>query len=548
MMSKKISNASHKNYITDDSLHEIKYARDQAFSFVPMEDIWLLGVLSDEKIDVSELHLSASDCKLEYLTLLVHFAEIRSPGTVKKHYSALRISGFTSNFKDFQQLWPRLTTTLQSSFKTLYRLAVEDYCWQRFEEFYEFTQRTSIQLKRQHLDLYKGAYTDDENDSISYAFRVATVQILKEYQDTQQIITPRQVSILGSFVALHLNRGIVRRSSQLVQLKWADIRPSGMGFGDSLQVPKLVDHESLHIRIFKGKRGDFRGFAEKRSLLLSPELSNLIALYYHHYMQTLEEKWLGQGIVLSQSQLPEVRNMLPVFCGITIFSTEFNTVSQLLQAFSMKSKAFHKTADNLSAVMFYSQKEYLRKNLRSDRMDKSKFNVSNNRIRHTIMTNGARKNMDGAQLAAITGVTTDTVKIYVDLSHDARVEIDEHLSSNKVLNGFGRIPVTDTKDEIGFVQLNEFEEEIGIISDETHCVGCSSKMGKPLGCYPCPNFKPLVDADHGHYLVIAERKLSINQSSNNSLVTQKLNKCVRFIQATIKACDEYRMKKIRNRQ
>jgi hypothetical protein len=183
--------------------------------------------------------------------------------------------------------------------------------------------------------------------------------------------------------------------------------------------------------------------------------------------------------------------------------------------------------------------------LQSERIDRTKLTVGNNRIRHTALTNAARKGCLGPELAQLTGVTLDAVKSYVDLSNEARCDINNALSDNHILNGFGRIPIVELQSQKGFIQLNELDEELAVISKPHDCSSCKSNLGKPLGCYPCQNFKPLAEANHQYYLDKAERKLALNSVPNtNALSTRKLREVVFYIQATIQACDTWKLKTI----
>ena len=49
-----------------------------------------------------------------------------------------------------------------------------------------------------------------------------------------------------------------------------------------------------------------------------------------------------------------------------------------------------------------------------------------NRVRHTVLTNGARDGLTALQLASITDVTMKAVEKYIDLNHAAKLDISEH--------------------------------------------------------------------------------------------------------------------------
>lgn len=121
-------------------------------------------------------------------------------------------------------------------------------------------------------------------------------------------------------------------------------------------------------------------------------------------------------------------------------------------------------------------------NLKSDRIEDGKLKVGNNRIRHTVLTSGARQGLTAPELAAITGVNEQAVEPYIELDFDSRLKIDLAFVEKDVLRRFGNMSVKDVQKQDGFVVRNEFDEEIGIQANPANCASCSSKMGAPLGC------------------------------------------------------------------
>jgi len=534
-----------KNYITDPELQEVHYAKNKGFSFIPSEDKWMLDQHTSDTFSLVNLHESESEYKLLYLKVITHLATSVSTRTFSSYIRSLTIVEFPANISEFKQQFIRLKVNEQRMLKAFYNHCKYLSCIE-LTPFADYINKTKIKIANcKFLDPEKGAYTDKENASISYAFRVTTDEFISAFSDSKQTPTPTQVHQLGILVAHQLMRGISRRPTQLVQLKWSDLRPIGTGFSKDIISPELSDADVLHLRVFKGKRGDFRGFAEKRSIRLTPQLSDLVKLYNYHYLQTFIAKLALQGISLNKDELLEIRGRLPIFPDTSLFSRPFNDKKSLFKSLSMRSKSLHKDSGTLGVLLTDFSKRYFIAHLQSERRDSATMKIGNNRIRHTILTNGARKGLNEDQLANITGVTIESVKPYVDLTNEARAEIDNLLSSNKVLNSFARIPVVELQSQTGFIQLNEFDEEVAVISEPHNCSSCSANLGKPLGCYPCQNFKPLVGANHNYYLEKAERKLALNLASNaNPLATKKLTEVVIYIKATVKACEAWKYKAV----
>lgn len=543
MSSNRLASLNKKDYITDPEMHEVHYARNKGFSFIPSEDNWMLDEHVPDSFSLACLHESESEYKLLYLKVLAYLATFIAPNTFLGYFYSLKSVEFPANINEFKQRFVRLSEGEQKKLRSFYNHCKKLGCSQLIP-FADYISEVKIfQSGSNFLDPEKGAYTDKENSSISYAFRVTTDKLISAFSNLNQIHTSTQVNQLAILVAFQLLRGVTRRPSQLVQLKWSDVRAIGVGFDKSIKSPELKDLDAIHIRFFKSKRGDFRGFAEKRSIRLSEQLSALLILYRHHYLKTFIEALTQQGINLNKVELTEIISRLPIFPTSSIFTLNFKDKETLFKSLSIHNKSLHKTTDALKNLLNTFSKLHFALYLQSERIDSTKIKVSNNRIRHTVLTNGARKGMIAAELAAITGVTIYAVKAYVDLTNEARADIDNAMLNNKILNSFGRISVVELQSQTGFMQLNEFDEEVAVISAPHDCSGCSSGLSKPLGCYPCHNFKPLVDANHHYYLEKAERKLVLNSALGVSpTATRKLTEVIIYIKETIKACEAWKCK------
>lgn len=544
---------SDRGYITDPTLLESRNAKNAAYTFRPSNDTWVLGVHKVDSYDMRWLHDAVIDPadKLALLTLLADAANRNAPVTMRSNIAAVRACLDALANLAFQQRWPHLRNTHQRVLAALFRRA-ETLGMAHFATHTAFIDRAGVsEIQRRFLDPEKGALTDIENQSVDHAFRRINDEMLREFGDRLRLLKAQEVTYLGTFVAANLNRAILRRSCQLVEMKWADVRPCGVGFEQDIGYPQLADDERLHLRVFLGKRGDFRGYAERYSHPLQPAMSRLLALYHHHYWQKLLAHLAGQGIELTKAEVGELWPRTPLFPVRSLFTTAFGDKGMLFKALSVRSQAFHRSSDRMARRLnaFYKQKlgPYLTSDRRLlDSQHGQVLPVGNNRFRHTALTNGAMRGMSTVELASLTGVSEGAVAHYVDLTPAARAGIDMALAPNPTLNSFGRISVTELLSQPGYAAQNEYEQVIGLLDAPQDCASCPSRGGKPLACYPCQNFKPFVDADHHAQLDKAERRLALqSQAGAGEGSLKPLRTIVAYIHATILACEQHRTLSLR---
>ena len=156
------------------------------------------------------------------------------------------------------------------------------------------------------------------------------------------------------------------------------------------------------------------------------------------------------------------------------------------------------------------------------------------------MTRGAEQGLDSAQLSRLTGVTEPAARHYVDLDYRSRRLIDENYLVNSFLKDSFSVPVRHL-DKGSEVILGSSFEEIGGVKNIKSCSQCSAKMGRPIGCYGCPSFRPLLNADHRAVLNQAKAKLTANMANLPSSIrhrsVEKLENQIEKIKITIALCD-----------
>ena len=331
----------------------------------------------------------------------------------------------------------------------------------------------------------------------------------------------------------------------MVQLKWCDLLRVGQAFKSHKESNRdwkpLTQHyfsdvEQLHLRTFKGKDGMFRFNAESRSHRLEPNLSELLLQYYKVYETTLCASLSQNDIALSESETKEIIQQLPLFPDQNLFSAKFEIKENLFRSVSDTSEAFHISADRLTHNITYLFNKKL--GIKSDRVARKPLIFKNNRWRHTQLTLAAWMGLSPAQVAAITGVSVDAIKPYLDLKAPERVKIDEAFAGNSIIQRFDSVSSKQLQQHPDFKVKSSFDEEMGHKLNPANCASCKSKGGAPMGCYPCDNFRPLETANHQQYLDKAERKLEINSNSGHPATINRLQTIALYIRITIALCEE----------
>jgi len=477
-----------------------------------------------------------------------------------KHYAHGSVNVFISTLKNIcDYLEP---ATFEAWWLTLtgYKKNVRDALFALCKRSHEYNSRLLIPLydivkddnlggnagSKSILDEATGAYSEIERDNLLEALRIETLNALDKELVTTKLFT-RFRNVLGS----QLMVAITRRPTQLVKIKWCDLLRVGQAFKSHKESNRdwqpLTQHhfsdvEQLHLRTFKGKDGTFRTNAESRSHRLEPNLSELLLQYYQTYESLLCASLSQYDITLSESEIKELMQRLPLFPDQSLFSAKFDTKENLFQSVSDTSESFHLSADSFASSITYLFNKNL--NVKSDRIAHKPLVFKNNRWRHTQLTLAAWMGLSPAQVAAITGVTVGAIQSYLDLKAPERVKIDEAFAGNSVIQRFDSTSSEKLQQHPDFKIKSSFDEEMGHKLNPANCSSCQSKGGAPMGCYPCDNFRPLETANHQQYLDKAERKLAINSQSGHPATVKRLQAIILYIRVTIALCEEQKTIKI----
>jgi hypothetical protein len=524
-------------------------SREAGYEFDVFSDKWSMGYKKTLYLEwMNELE---KDVFLDLRLTIAHTA---------KHYAYSSINCFISTLKTicdyldpatFEAWWLTLTDYKKTVRDVLFALCKRSHGYNShlLTPLYDIVRDENLGRKagaKNILDESSGAYSEIERDNLLEALRIETLNAL----DNEFVMT-KTFTGLRSVLACQLMVAIIRRPTQLVKIKWCDLLRVGQAFKSHKESNRdwqpLTQHhfsdvEQLHLRTFKGKEGTFRTNAESRSHRLEPNLSELLLQYYQVYESYLCASLSQYGITLSESEIKELMQRLPLFPDQSLFSAKFDTKESLFQSVSDISESFHVSSVSLRGSIIYLFNKKL--NVKSDRIAHKPLAFKNNRWRHTQLTLAAWMGLSPAQVAAITGVTVEAIKSYLDLKAPERVKIDEAFAGNSVIQRFDSTSSEELQQHPDFKIKSPFDEEMGHKLNPANCSSCQSKGAAPMGCYPCDNFRPLETANHQQYLDKAERKLATNSQSGHPATVKRLQTIILYTRVTIALCEERKTIKV----
>lgn len=409
----------------------------------------------------------------------------------------------------------------------------------RFVEYHAFTTSHLDKEVKNHLDPSKGALTDFEFDSL--AKQINTKLNSFDWSERQDLTfyQSKKFTAVRNSVSNKLMLATVRRGIQLSILKWSDLIPTGASFNDNRIKPKdeigTIGAAALQLRMFHAKEkgsSNPRSHPERYPLYLSEDLSQALVQYKRFCLRGITLLLEASKLQIDQEELLHLANNIPMFPDNSLFEIELDSIQIFNSLFTPISTLFHATDFSLTKPITHIT-------VASDRLPNCA--VSSNRIRHTVLTRGAQQGLPAIQLARITGVTVPAARHYVDMDYESRQLIDKNYIGNEFLKRAfsGTITVVPEGEEI--IVGHNFDD-LGGARSKMPCKTCNSKLGRPLGCYGCPNFRPILEADHRAELQLAQQKLEANRASLfNPLVTntiKKLERQIEWVELTITVCDE----------
>lgn len=287
------------------------------YEFDLFSDVWILGYKNILYLDW--MKTLDNEAFFDLRLAIAHAAERYAFGSLNSHVSTLKIICQFIEPATFEAWWRTLTSYKKAVRNVLYALCMRsnEYRSNILTPLYNIIKHEKLVRhdgSKSILDETSGAYSEIERDNILEAIRIETVNSLDN-----QIATTKTFTRFRNILACQLMVAIVRRPSQLFQLKWCDLLRVGQVFTSHkernrdwqpLTQHHFSDTEQLHLRTFKGKKGTFRGYAESRSHRLEPNLSELLLRYYQAYETYLCTSLSKSNIVLSDSEIKELMHRL----------------------------------------------------------------------------------------------------------------------------------------------------------------------------------------------------------------------------------------------
>ncbi|NTV49978.1 MAG: hypothetical protein HGB32_11355 [Geobacteraceae bacterium] len=423
---------------------------------------------------------------------------------------------------------------LNQFFGTLSKLGYREY-----QYHHAFTEANLDPERPKVFDPQKGALSEQEFDSFCASLNLR-LQLI-DWQIERPLEFFQSGNWFGSIMAAVSNKllaAIVRRPVQLSMLKWCDVLPAGRRFDDPRIDPShevgSLGIDQLQIRLFKAKAEgrSWRTAPEKYPLPLNAKNSEILSNYKRLYILGVTLLLKRNGCSISQQELLNAVSNMPIFISVNFFLLEIASQNDLSALFTDKSRALHISESSITAHTRHIS-------VGSSRVDRCI--VTSNRIRHTVLTRGAQAGLSATMLAKITGVTVPAARHYIDLDYDSRLMIDDLYLGSEFLAAVFSNPLEQVANEEDKVLDHEFNA-VGGLRDKKCCTSCSAVMGRPIGCYGCNNFRPILEADHGTVLELAELKLEANSkkllSPEEKLSVEKLGKQVKWIKLTINVCNQ----------
>ena len=241
------------------------------YEFDLFSDAWILAYKRTLYLDW--MNTLDPDVFLDLRLAIAHAAKSYAHGSLNAHVCTLKTLCQFIEPATFEAWWRTLTRYKKKVKDTLYALSMRSHEYRSniLTPLYNLVKNENLGTQDDSkiiLDETTGAYSEIERDNLLEALRIETLNALEN-----KFTKTKAFTRLRNVLACQLIVAIVRRPSQLGQLKWCDLLRVGQAFkshkeGNRDWQPLTQHHfsdvEQLHLRTFKGKEGTFRGNAESR--------------------------------------------------------------------------------------------------------------------------------------------------------------------------------------------------------------------------------------------------------------------------------------------
>jgi len=509
---------------------------------------WTLLPIRGKGYKINLLWLYATDKIKEddreiILDVLTFYARTKAASTTSGLNTAIKPyfqSGIITLTK-LISLWSTLKVNQKKGLNQFF-LTCKNLGHEKYKEYHEWTTKRLPKTSGNNTYSPKsGSLTDFEYKSfIKQINRNVTNSLSKQYLNLEDFTSKHLFAHLRNTISNKILLSIARRPMQLMQMKWCDIIPVGSSFSSleieskDISIVSDIGQNALQIRVFRAKESSsslaFRFSSEKYSIFINESLSREIIDYKKICFHGLSLIAKSNNLLISTEKLLYLFESFPIFPDINFFNNKFTSSDEIFSLITSKSSFGHCNEQVLTRCIPEVK-------VNSDRT--TKCHASNNRIRHTIITRGAQQGYNKPLLAKITGVTTNAIHHYVDMNFESRELIDSKYIGNQFLDKIFNKP-TKTVGQYHITDHNF--KPIGNLNDKSKCVGCKTLLAKPIGCYGCPNFIAIIEADHQSILELATIKLKVNKQQLSTPLNggylEKLQEQIEWIKYTIHICEQ----------
>ena len=520
--------------------NDSKFISKDGFPFNAFDDEWRLNGMGD-LLNLSWFYNNkklTDDMQCKYRIALASLATNLAVFTVIDINRMVRNSIFTGfSQPELQTTYSIINVSRQTKMKTLIRELYELYPNVFSVQWEWISDKKASKIKRKIWDIDKGALSTFEEQSSIRQYNIHMKALLEKIKSEplNGNMFDFYVDQLRNMIEIRLINSLVRRPVNIQQMKWSDIIPVGAVFKDrnNLNTIDFSDEVEFQVRMWKAKnKSTFREDVEKHALLLNAVITNEVILYRSYYRKRFKKRMACLGISLSDNQLNKLLIRCPVIYSDSLFTTEFSSKKELDKAISINGSGFHDSTLYMSARRI---KLIQSLNIKSDRVPDMKWN--NNRIRHTAGTNANMQGYNENEIGRLLGNTATAARIYIDLSDEQRVNVDDKYIVNALLKRIFDSDLITLKKDARFAIIDDLGNEAGQAKYIEPCNKCEET--RPLGCYGCDNFNAFEDGDHSAILEQAQQKYNARINLGEPVeILGKLATQIQWVRATIDACEE----------
>lgn len=369
---------------------------------------------------------------------------------------------------------------------------------------------------------------------------------LKEQGSQYGYATSRNVTYLVTlfmYIAYYFSVVFGLRPEQIRLLKWKHFTQDFRGAGAT--EPFLFEGEG-YLWPPELKHQDDESDRPHTTPLFVPNEFAEILRNYREIIVAKMTKCLDLSVFsLTKNQIKKVLSNLPVILNTTIF----DITNKAKQKKASTEQIYHQLLEDnwyCTSDVIKNAPQVLKKklNFESYRLSPDEYNLNLSRMRHT---KGTRMLQSGCSppetAAALTHSGIGSVKIYFDVTPEQQKELDDARGDTKLLINAAeghfekmlKARIIDEMKEYEDVIIDLDTGKLGRGESLPMCKGCIET--KPLSCYGCTNFRPLLTADHSQFLMNVEQECQEKQAFYQPHQMQGLTDMMLKIKLTIKVCN-----------